>query len=54
MGLEGERSLAVALNNSDLVLAVDISNWSGTLTESEVACWWESGIRHVIAGITQQ
>ena len=50
MGLEGERSPAVALNNSDLVLAVDISNWSGTITENEVACWWESGIRHVIAG----
>ena len=50
MGFEGERSLAIAFDNSEPVMAVDISNWSGTITESEVACWWESGIRHVISG----
>ena len=35
---------------NDPIFAVDISNWSGEITSSEVACWWESGVRHVIAG----
>jgi hypothetical protein len=30
--------------------AVDISHWSGEITASEVACWWDSGVRHVIVG----
>jgi hypothetical protein len=32
------------------VFAVDVSHWSGTVAESEVACWWDSGVRHVITG----
>ena len=41
------------------VFAVDISSWSGYLSASEVDCWRESGVEHVISGtqiadITQQ
>ena len=31
-------------------LAVDISNWSGPVTDAEMDCWWELGYRHIIAG----
>lgn len=34
----------------DPTFAVDISHWSGEITAGEVACWWASGVRHVIAG----
>ena len=39
-----------AFNADDLVNAVDISHWSGTVTDSEVACWRDSNFSHVIAG----
>jgi hypothetical protein len=32
------------------VYAVDVSHWSGQVSEGQVACWWNEGIRHVIAG----
>ena len=32
------------------VLAVDISFWSGNLTDGDVACWESNGIEHVVAG----
>lgn len=30
--------------------AVDISLWSGEVTDSEMRCWWDGGVRHVIVG----
>jgi hypothetical protein len=33
-----------------LVSAVDVSHWTRTLTDPEVDCLWEAGVRHVIAG----
>jgi hypothetical protein len=35
---------------SNAVFAVDISLWSGEIADSEVRCWWDQGVRHVIAG----
>ncbi len=32
------------------VYAVDVSHWSGVVSEGQAVCWWEAGIRHVIAG----
>ena len=32
------------------VFAVDISHWSGELTDGEVGCWYDEGVRHVITG----
>jgi hypothetical protein len=32
------------------IFAVDISMWSGDITPGEVACWRDSGVRHVISG----
>jgi hypothetical protein len=32
------------------VYAVDVSHWSGQVSEGQVACWWNEGIRHVVAG----
>lgn len=29
---------------------VDISVWSGEITDAEVRCWWSEGVRHVIVG----
>jgi hypothetical protein len=49
-GFELEPSSAYAIDDLDLVMAVDISHWSGTITEGEVACWRDSGMRHVISG----
>jgi hypothetical protein len=43
-------SSAFAADDAELVMAVDISHWSGTITEGEVACWRDSGVRHVISG----
>lgn len=43
-------SPAQAVDVDDLVNAVDISHWSGTVTDGEVACWRESNFTHVIAG----
>ncbi len=31
-------------------LAVDISLWSGEVTDSEMRCWWDGGVRHVVVG----
>ncbi|HJL15154.1 MAG TPA: GH25 family lysozyme, partial [Sandaracinaceae bacterium LLY-WYZ-13_1] len=33
------------------VYAVDISVWSGPITDDEVDCWWDDGVRHVIVGM---
>lgn len=41
---------AGAAHPFDPVLAVDVSYWSGYISESEVACWQDNGVRHVIAG----
>lgn len=30
--------------------AVDISLWSGEITDAEVRCWWDQGVRHVVVG----
>ena len=32
------------------VFAVDVSHWSGYLSEGQVACWWDLGVRHVVTG----
>lgn len=32
------------------VYAVDVSHWSGEVSQGQAACWWDAGIRHVIAG----
>lgn len=32
------------------VFAVDVSHWSGHLSGGQVACWQETGVRHVVAG----
>ncbi len=32
------------------VYAVDVSHWSGVVSEGQAVCWWDAGIRHVIAG----
>jgi hypothetical protein len=34
----------------ELTFAVDISHYSAEFTTNEVACWWASGVRHVIVG----
>jgi hypothetical protein len=34
----------------EIVPAVDVSIWSGTLTDAHVDCLWTEGYRHVIAG----
>ncbi len=39
-----------ALDVGDPVNAVDISHWSGTITDGEVACWRERNFTHVITG----
>jgi hypothetical protein len=33
------------------VYTVDISHWQGEITPDEVACMWDSGVRHLIAGV---
>ena len=50
---------AEAIAADEPVFAVDVSSWSGYLSASEVDCWRESGVEHVISGtqiadITQQ
>jgi hypothetical protein len=32
------------------VFAVDVSHWEGPLAERELDCFWDSGVRHLIAG----
>jgi len=32
------------------VYAVDISMWEGPMSEREMDCFWESGVRHVVVG----
>jgi hypothetical protein len=32
------------------VFAVDVSHWEGPLAQREIDCFWESGVRHLIAG----
>jgi hypothetical protein len=39
-----------AFDADDLVNAVDISHWSGTITDAEAACWVDTGFSHVISG----
>ncbi|MFQ5938209.1 MAG: GH25 family lysozyme, partial [Acidiferrobacterales bacterium] len=39
-----------AADQANPVPAVDISFWSGNISGSEVACWRDNGIRHVVAG----
>jgi hypothetical protein len=39
-----------AFDADDLVNAVDISHWSGTITDDEVACWRDSNFSHVVTG----
>jgi hypothetical protein len=34
----------------DKVYGVDVSFWSEELTDAEVACFWDEGVRHVIVG----
>ena len=50
MGFGLGPSSALAVDDAELVMAVDISHWSGTITTDEVACWRDSGVRHVISG----
>ena len=35
---------------NNAVYAVDVSHWEGVLAQREVDCFWESGVRHLIAG----
>jgi GH25 family lysozyme M1 (1,4-beta-N-acetylmuramidase) len=32
------------------VFAVDISHWEGPMSQAEMDCFWESGVRHVVSG----
>jgi hypothetical protein len=32
------------------VFAVDVSHWEGPLAERELDCFWDSGVRHLVAG----
>lgn len=36
------------------VFAVDVSFWETALAQSEMDCFWDSGVRHVIAGTQQE
>ncbi len=36
--------------SSTAVKAVDVSLWSGVITDAEVACWASHGVTHVVAG----
>ncbi len=33
------------------VYGIDISVWSGTVTDTEMDCFWDEGVRHVIVGM---
>lgn len=50
VGFGGGPASVQAFDGDDLVNAVDISHWSGTITDGEVACWRDSNFQHVIAG----
>ncbi|MFQ5544754.1 MAG: hypothetical protein ACE5FE_02130 [Acidiferrobacterales bacterium] len=41
---------AVQSSGASPVVAVDISFWSGDINASEVACWRDSGVQHVVTG----
>jgi len=45
-----EREVPAFLYSFAPVPGVDISHWSGDITDAQVSCWWDLGIRHVIAG----
>lgn len=32
------------------VFAIDISKWAAEITDADVACWYEAGVRHIIVG----
>lgn len=34
-----------------MILGLDVSNYSGRLTQAQVDCWWDSGIRVVCIGL---
>ncbi|MCZ6916527.1 MAG: GH25 family lysozyme, partial [Gemmatimonadetes bacterium] len=46
----GPRREALTVSGDSPVFAVDVSFWAGFLAESEVACWYDSGVRHAIIG----
>jgi hypothetical protein len=50
VGFGGGPASVQALDADDLVNALDISHWSGTITDGEVACWRDSNFGHVITG----
>lgn len=35
----------------DGIYGIDISVWSGTVTDTEMDCFWDEGVRHVIVGM---
>ena len=35
---------------SGAVFALDISFWEGPVSEEEMECFWDSGVRHIVAG----
>ena len=49
-GFAGGPASVPAADVDELVNAVDVSHWSGTITDSEVACWRDRNFQHVIAG----
>lgn len=49
-GFAGRPASVLAADGDELVNAVDISHWSGTITDSEAVCWRDRHFQHVIAG----
>lgn len=47
---QNQLEVTAPLSEGDAVFAVDVSHWSETVAATEVDCWWDRGIRHVIAG----
>jgi hypothetical protein len=55
-GLEGQGVAAPVDGNSQAgeVLAIDVSHWSGPISDQDVDCWWDAGYRHLIAGTQRE
>lgn len=32
------------------VFSIDISKWAAEITDADVACWYEAGVRHIVVG----
>jgi len=47
---DGYRTSTSGLSWGTPTLAVDVSKWSGPVTDAELDCLWDEGVRHLIAG----